>query len=109
MLITLPSALRLLLIAAPSFSRSPVAPVLDARSEPARSTRLILAFMHVSFCTPASTCDRFDEILIVKQLCERELRSFICVAATCRTLLPCSSSRVTSAGSRTTSSANCST
>ena len=38
---TLPRQLRLLLIAEPSFNVSPVAPVLSARSDPARSTRLI--------------------------------------------------------------------
>jgi len=41
-LITLPRTLREALIFAPSASRSPVAPVLPARSEPAKSIRLIL-------------------------------------------------------------------
>lgn len=39
----LPYLLRLLLMLAPSLSLAPVAPVDLARSEPARSTRLILA------------------------------------------------------------------
>ncbi len=41
--ITLPSEERDWLIALPSFSRSPVAPVPDCRSEPARSIRLMMA------------------------------------------------------------------
>lgn len=41
-LITLPSAVRLRFILMPSRRRSPVAPVLDCRSLPARSTRLSL-------------------------------------------------------------------
>ena len=41
MLITLPRALRLLLMFEPSLRRSPVARVLLLRSDPARSTRLI--------------------------------------------------------------------
>lgn len=39
--ITLPSVVKLLLIFAPSLRRVPLAPVESARSEPAKSTRLI--------------------------------------------------------------------
>eukprot|EP00965_Chrysotila_dentata_P056476 1873881-Pleurochrysis_carterae.AAC.1 len=41
-IITLPSAERDWLMLIPSFKRAPSAPVLEARSEPAKSTRLIL-------------------------------------------------------------------
>ena len=44
------------LISAPSLSRAPIAPVEFARSEPARSTRLILETFSVSI--PVSTSCR---------------------------------------------------
>lgn len=40
--ITFPKVVKLLLILAPSFSRVPLAPVESARSDPAKSTKLIL-------------------------------------------------------------------
>lgn len=45
---TLPRQLKLLLIADPSLSRAPVASVLAARSDPARSTKLISELLVVS-------------------------------------------------------------
>ena len=41
---TLPKVVRDLLMLAPSFNRVPVAPVALARSEPAKSTRLIFIY-----------------------------------------------------------------
>ena len=56
---TLPSIVSDRLMAAPSLSLSPVAPVDSARSDPARSTRFILAFFSECFPGPfafSSSC-----------------------------------------------------
>ena len=70
----------------PSFSLSPTAPVLTARSDPARSTRLIrLTF---SPLTPLSmsvnVCVRTTE----KTACDLEDSLFMLVEATVRLLFP---------------------
>ena len=83
-LITLPNAERLLLMFAPSLSLSPVAPVFETRSEPARSTRLIVA--RVSFCWPAITI--FCVILMMKIECDRLDVAFMFVDATARISCP---------------------
>ena len=75
------------LIAAPSFNRSPVAPVLSARSEPARSTRFILACSRSSSLGsieqgadlllrmfPWALCVQFQLSLIVRISCILSLR-----------------------------------
>ena len=76
------------LISAPSLSRAPVAPVEVARSEPARSTRLILATFSVSI--RVSTSCLFWVTVRVKTAWERLDVSFMLVAATVRALFPSS-------------------
>eukprot|EP00966_Prymnesium_polylepis_P105610 2446065-Prymnesium_polylepis.1 len=83
-LMTLPSAESDLLIFAPSLSLSPVAPVFETRSEPARSTRLIVA--RTSFFWPPITS--ICCILMMKIECEREEVAFMFVAATARWSFP---------------------
>jgi hypothetical protein len=81
---TLPSAERLRLILVASLSRSPVAPVLDWRSEPARSTRLSLP---TRMCSPRSFVSQHSTTM-VKMECERELVWFMSVEPTERFFLP---------------------
>eukprot|EP00160_Parvularia_atlantis_P014531 Unigene3677_Nuclearia_a/m.11212 Unigene3677_Nuclearia_a/g.11212 ORF Unigene3677_Nuclearia_a/g.11212 Unigene3677_Nuclearia_a/m.11212 type:complete len:570 (+) Unigene3677_Nuclearia_a:1-1710(+) len=93
-LMTSPSVLSDLLILAPSLSRSPVVPLLPARSLPARSTRLILLVFSLVIFTSGSylTCVSTS----VKIACDRLLSAFIAVAATVRALLPSSIRRLMS-------------
>ena len=96
---TLPSAIRDLLMLAPSLRRDPVASVLEARSEPARSTRLSRAnTLRVSSSTS------FWWIFIVKIECDRDDRAFILVSPCVRMLLPCSISSSTFSSCSTTTS-----
>jgi hypothetical protein len=83
MALTFPSAESERLILVASFRRSPVAPVFDWRSEPARSTRLSLPIARPS-CPPMPLCS----ITIVKIECERDESAFISVAPTVRFWLP---------------------
>ena len=81
-LITLPSASRPLLIWMPSCSRSPLAPVRLARSEPARSTKCSFGLKTLPVLAKRSSR------LMVKMACERELDAFIAVAPVCRFRAP---------------------
>ena len=94
---TLPNAESDLLIAAPSCSCR-LSALISARSEPARSTRLIFEVSSVPpsraasagyrpspFTSGSTRCWRSCS---VKMACEREDRSFMRVAATCLDLLP---------------------
>uniref|UniRef100_A0A8W7PEN2 Uncharacterized protein n=1 Tax=Anopheles coluzzii TaxID=1518534 RepID=A0A8W7PEN2_ANOCL len=92
--ITLPSVSRLLLMLTPSFSRAPLAQVWLTRSEPAKSTRLIL-LRFVCFTdavllawSPSSVsllCTISAKFNTTEKIeCERELLSFIPVAAVAR-------------------------
>lgn len=77
---TLPSVVKLLLMLAPSLSRVPLAPVESARSLPAKSTKLIFDTFseHKSVSSSCFCCVKN----IVNTACERELVSFMFVAAT---------------------------
>eukprot|EP00955_Chlamydomonas_euryale_P043021 352476-Chlamydomonas_euryale.AAC.1 len=72
----------------PSFRRSPVAPVLAWRSEPARSTRLSLPMRMCE--SPFDFPSNFSthSIVSVKMECERDESAFIAVAPTTRWLCP---------------------
>jgi hypothetical protein len=85
---TLPSEERERLMAEPSLRRSPVAPVPDWRSEPARSMRLMSDVLSVALPAAASTlvCVK----LSWKMVCAREEVAFMFVAATVRALVPAS-------------------
>eukprot|EP00962_Isochrysis_galbana_P014801 scaffold4238_cov105-Isochrysis_galbana.AAC.11 len=100
-MITLPSAERDTLIAIPSFSRPPSAPDLDARSDPARSTRLILDQRSrrslPSVPATASCCVTRSE----KTACDREERAFISVSPVARRAFPSDISRASCRRSRT--------
>ena len=67
---TFPRVVRDLLMFAPSFNRCPVAPVELARSEPARSTRLMRDTFSVSRLV--STSCLFIVRRRVKTACERD-------------------------------------
>ena len=58
--ITLPRAVRDMLILIPSFICSPVAPVLDCRSDPARSTKFSFPTLHVALRSDG--VQRVDEL-----------------------------------------------
>jgi hypothetical protein len=104
---TLPSVVSDLLMFAPSFRRWPVAPVELARSEPAKSIklsfRLAFSFPHSSargrthLIRDTFSVSRFVSLSClfivsssVNTACDRELVSFMFVAATVRALLPSS-------------------
>ena len=74
---------------APSFRFWPVAPVLETRSLPARSTRLNIEWRTV--VTPSTVC--LARIESVNTACERELSAFISVEATFRFSTPRSRQR----------------
>ena len=76
------------LMAAPSFSRSPVAPVESARSLPARSMRLMTATL--SLAVPAARSTRVCVSTIWKMVCARDDVAFMAVLATVRALVPAS-------------------
>ena len=78
------------LMAAPSFRRSPVAPVESARSLPARSIRLMMATL--SFAVPAARSTLVCVRMIWKMVCARDEVAFMAVDATVRALLPASMS-----------------
>ena len=80
--------------------------VRSARSEPARSTRLILA-ESVRVEPSASACRCRSMIVIIA--CDRDERSFIRVAATCRARLPSAMRRSTSSWFDTCTSVRSST
>ena len=86
-LITLPRALRLKLILVASFRRSPVACVLDWRSEPAKSTRFSLPTV---ICSPCLTLpvESQHSTMIVKIAWDLELPAFMAVAPTDLFFLP---------------------
>jgi hypothetical protein len=93
-LMTVPRVINERLIFAPSLRVDPVAPVFDALSEPAKSTKLSFALTTCSLVTPpASSVTSLCSILIVKHECDRLDRSFMFVAATRLTVFPCSRSR----------------
>ena len=75
-----------LLMFEPSFSRSPTAPVLTARSDPARSTREIL--LTFSPLTPLTRSVNVWVRMTVKTACDLEDSLFMLVEATVRLLLP---------------------
>mmetsp|Transcript_3720 Transcript_3720/g.13716 ORF Transcript_3720/g.13716 Transcript_3720/m.13716 type:complete len:319 (-) Transcript_3720:544-1500(-) len=83
--ITLPSADSDRLIFVASFSRSPVAPVLDWRSEPARSTILSLP---TRMCASPSSLNSAVSTVTVKMECERDDVAFMSVEPTDRFFLP---------------------
>ena len=87
---TLPSADRLWLIAIASFSVSPVAPVFDALSDPAKSTRFTFdkIFLLPLPCNGSAGCSCSRRIMTTA--CDRDDSEFISVDATARRLLPCS-------------------
>lgn len=86
---TLPSDVSDRLIAAPSLSLSPVAPVESARSEPAKSTRLMSDERSVAL--PAARSTVVTVSWIEKIVCARLLVAFIAVLATVRACDPESS------------------
>ncbi len=88
--ITFPKALSDLLIFAPSLSRSPVAPVLSARSDPAKSTRFITELFFVS---PPSFLVIWSNIMVTT-VCALLLVAFILVAATVLLAVPENHTRV---------------
>ena len=88
-LITLPSARRPLLIWMPSFSRSPLAPVRFARSDPARSTKCILGVKLLPSMRSSSDS--------VKTACERDEVAFMLVAPVARLRPPSVSRAIASA------------
>eukprot|EP00964_Phaeocystis_antarctica_P107074 scaffold71844_cov46-Phaeocystis_antarctica.AAC.1 len=96
---TLPNAESDLLIAAPSYSCR-LSALRSARSEPARSTRLIFDVSSrpasAGYPPSASASACCWRSWSVKMACEREERSFMRVAATCRALLPSVISRSSS-------------
>lgn len=77
---TLPRVVKDLLMLAPSFKRVPLAPVESARSEPAKSTKLI--FETFSVVRSVILSWRRWVKNMVKTAWERELVSFMLVAAT---------------------------
>ena len=79
-LTTFPNADKLLLMALPSFKRSPVAPVFDCLSLPAKSMRDSFDLMVPKPECPLSVCS----IHKVNTACEREDASFIFVFALVR-------------------------
>ena len=85
--ITFPRALRLRFILVASFSRSPVACVLDWRSEPAKSTKLSLPTV---ICSPCRTLpvESQHSTMIVKMAWDLELPAFMAVAPTDLFFLP---------------------
>lgn len=89
LLITFPRTIRLLLILAPSANLSPYAPVLPARSEPAKSTKLMLLWRFLSHLSVAlSKC--FCENLIWTTVWALLLVAFMFVAPIVRFDVPCS-------------------
>lgn len=82
---TFPRADRDLLMLAPSFSRSPVAPVLSALSEPAKSTRFITLLFLVS--DPDSLLMIWSNV-IVTTVWALLLVAFMLVDATVRLAVP---------------------
>ena len=99
-LMTLPSAERLWLMAIASLRVSPVAPVLEARSEPARSTRLIFEFTFFLPRPAAIEAANSCSTRMMTTACERDDSAFILVDATARRLLPDSISAVSSSALR---------
>ena len=73
---TLPSAARERLIFVASFSRNPVAPVFDCRSEPAKSTRLSFP---TRMCSEPSGCFDATSTVMVRTAWERDDASFMSV------------------------------
>ena len=92
---TLPKASKPLLISMPSRNRAPCACVRAARSEPARSTKTSLPTAPPSRRT--RTCS---------SACDRELRSFICVAPVRLLKAPLCNKRPASATAATVASVN---
>ena len=84
---TLPSADSDALMAQPSLSRSPVAPVDSARSLPARSTRFMLDVTSLSPC-PSTLVMHVNPM--PNTVCARLLVAFILVDATVRLAVPSS-------------------
>ena len=82
--ITVPRTTNDLLIAQPSFRRSPVAPVYPAFSLPARSTKL----MTLNFSILRFSSNSTYRSSIVKIVCARLLVAFIYVAPIDRLVLP---------------------
>eukprot|EP00955_Chlamydomonas_euryale_P043649 352664-Chlamydomonas_euryale.AAC.6 len=96
---TFPSADSERLILVASLRRSPVAPVFDWRSDPARSTRLSLpTLMWFSLVMPASIVS----IVMVKMECERDESLFMSVAPTDLFFLPTSTTLRSSCSPLTT-------
>lgn len=85
---TFPKALSDRLIFVASFKRSPVAPVLACRSDPAKSTRFSFPLRIVSLSFSLEICS----MLMVKMLCDRELTWFMSVEAIMRFFDPTFSS-----------------
>lgn len=82
---TFPRADRDLLILAPSFSRSPVAPVLSALSDPAKSTRFITLLFLVS--DPDSLLMIWSNVMVTT-VWALLLVAFMLVEATVRLAVP---------------------
>lgn len=82
---TFPRADRDLLILAPSFSRSPVAPVLSALSDPAKSTRFITLLFLVS--DPDSLLMIWSNVMVTT-VWALLLVAFMLVDATVRLAVP---------------------
>ena len=88
---TLPSALRDVLMACASFRRSPVAPVLDCFSLPARS-------ISDSFPVAVLRVARLRDVTHSENTrCDRERVAFIAVDPTCRAAFPSANAASTSA------------
>ena len=122
-IMTVPSTLRLLLMADPSFWRTPEDFVPDCRSDPARSTRLmrevkrrpllrrdlVLPFLAVVVVAPAvvslgcTSSSIFPDMQTVKTAWDRLLVLFILVDAMVRDALPLAISSNASSGLFTTS------
>lgn len=84
---TFPRIMRLLLMFEPSLSLSPVAPVLSALSEPARSIKLISdAFLLITFPLPLSMKIYLNEIVVT--VCALEEVAFIFVEPMVLLLVP---------------------
>lgn len=84
---TLPKALNDKLILVAYFIPSPVAPVLLARYEPAKSTKFNFDALYFSF--PLSSC-YWESMYMLKILCDRDDYAFIFVALVARFLKPMS-------------------
>lgn len=82
---TFPRADRDLLILAPSFSRSPVAPVLSALSDPAKSTKFITLLFLVS--DPDSLLMIWSNVMVTT-VWALLLVAFMLVDATVRLAVP---------------------